>query len=141
MSTTTKSEHGPGGGNSNGEQAAASFRVLLVEDNVDAADLMVLMLAREGMTAVAVGSVRDAIAEYKRERPHAIVSDLMLPDENGGVLAEFVRQNDDQDTHLLALSGRHDGEKMAKAAGFDRFILKPVEVGQLVAELRAGRTQ
>src|SRR5690606_17008154 len=108
---------------------------------VDAADLMVLMLAREGMTAVAVGSVRDAIAEYKRERPHAIVSDLMLPDENGGVLAEFVRQNDDQDTHLLALSGRHDGEKMAKAAGFDRFILKPVEVGQLVAELRAGRTQ
>ena len=124
---------------SDATRANSPLRVLLVEDNLDAADLMVLMLAREGMDAVAVGSVKEAIAEYERQRPHAIVSDLMLPDESGGVLAEFVRRKDDQETHLLALSGRHDGEQIAKAAGFDRFILKPVEVSQLVEELRAGR--
>ncbi|EJM98633.1 response regulator [Herbaspirillum sp. YR522] len=126
------------------------LRVLLVEDEVDARELVQHILEEHGATVDAVGSANAALEAFRRVRPHVIVSDIGLPGQDGYELMRNLReleatQADDAPlTPAAALTAlaRTEDRRRALMAGFQAHIAKPVdplELLFLVASL-SGRT-
>jgi len=119
-------------------QEQSPLRVLLIEDNIDANEIMAIMLDNAGFQTTPVRTLAEAILEYRRTRPHVIISDLNLPDDRGGCIAAAVRGCHDFTTHLIAFSGRDDGYKLARSVGIDLFLLKPVRIQELIEAIHQG---
>jgi CheY-like chemotaxis protein len=117
-------------GGTGGFAAGAGRRVLVVDDNQDAADTLALLLelmghqtrtAHDGLAAL------DAAAAFE---PEVVLLDIGLPKMNGyDVCREMRRQPWGQRAFLVALTGWGQAEDQRKAseAGFDRHLVKPVE--------------
>lgn len=107
-----------------------SKRVLIVDDNDDAADAVAALLESVGHEARTAGSGRDALSAAREWRPDVMVLDIGLPDMDGYELAEAVAAEAFVPAPLLiALSGygRPDDLKRAREAGFDHHLLKPAD--------------
>ena len=114
------------------------LRILVVDDNVSAARMLSLFLQSRGhavMTAHSFHKGREAACE---ERPDVGLFDIGLPEHDGNDLARRLRSDPHtQDMMLIAVSG-YDQEKnkdKAMAAGFDHYLVKPVDTIQLDALL------
>lgn len=115
------------------------FRVLVVEDNEDNAELLVSVMKAHGLDATYESSVDDALQRVEEQRPDAIVSDLNLRDGGHGTdLAARLRAGG-SDLTLVALSGADEQRERALAAGFDHFMLKPYDVDELLGLVRRPR--
>ncbi|MDB6001027.1 MAG: hybrid sensor histidine kinase/response regulator [Rhizobacter sp.] len=104
-------------------------RVLVVDDNADAAEALQLLLTQDGYdVAVAHGGV-DALHTAGRFRPHLAILDLSMPDMSGYELAEKLKAHaSSSQTALVALTGfgTEQDRLRAKEAGFTRLLLKPL---------------
>ncbi len=113
-------------------------RVLVVDDNTDALDMLVAMLRESGVEAFGAATPREAVRIATRVRPQAAVLDIGLPDMNGFDLGRALRaQMAGAPLRLVALTGygQPQDEAAARAAGFDAFFVKPVDVEVLLAAL------
>ncbi len=114
---------------------SVSARVLVVEDNEDAREMLVLALSMGGAEVRGVGSAAAALAAVAEWRPQVAVLDIGLPDMDGYQLARRLRETPGGATmQLMALTG-YGGEASAaeaRGAGFDRFFVKPVSVDALL---------
>lgn len=113
-------------------------RVLVVDDNRDAADSLVDLLLATGYQAEAAYDARGALELAPRLRPHVAVVDIGLPVMDGYELARRLRERRDAPA-LLALTGyglETDRERSA-AAGFAAHLVKPVDLDRLEHTLRA----
>jgi signal transduction histidine kinase len=113
------------------------IRVLVVDDDADARDLLTAMLQGAGAEVRAVGSVRDAMVAMPGLRPDAIVSDIGIPSEDGYTLARRLRalpSGQGGQTPAIALTAfaAPRDRKRALEAGFDGFLAKPVSAPDLV---------
>ena len=107
----------------------AARRVLVVDDNVDAADSLALLLEREGHQVLVAYNGEDALRLYAEQHPEAVVMDIGLPKLNGYEAARAMRMT--QGAHpllLMALTGWGQGEdrRRSQEAGFDHHLVKPV---------------
>lgn len=113
-------------------------RILLVDDNADAADAMSTLLGAYGHDVLVTYGADQALAAAPGFAPHVAVLDIGLPKMDGRALAKALRQRLGPLTPaLIALSGHshvHDRERSAKY-GFVAHLLKPVNVGQLLASI------
>jgi len=123
--------------------AAAALQVLIVDDNVDAAQILAMYIEALGHRADVLHSPGEALARLqdgKRARPDLCVLDIGLPEFDGYELAARLRAIPGlHGLPLVALSGygqAQDKEK-ALAAGFDRHVVKPIQ-GTDVMDLLAG---
>ena len=118
-------------------------RVLVVDDNVDAADMLALLLEKAGYATTTAYDSHTALECVERERPDVVILDIGLPDLNGYDVARRLRQKKElAPLGLIALTGwgtSHDKQK-AKDAGFDFHITKPVDSTQLHRALQALET-
>jgi CheY-like chemotaxis protein len=109
-------------------------RVLVVDDNVDAAELLVDVLARFGCTAHAVHDGPAALAAVEAFRPDVALLDIGLPVMDGYELARRLAQQPGlADLRLVAVTGygqRQDRDRSARA-GFHAHLVKPLELTQL----------
>src|SRR5215470_120994 len=116
------------------------LRVLVVDDNLDAAEALALLLRlRNHEVHVALDGV-NALAEAEAHRPHVAFLDIDLPDMNGYELARRLRAEPGQSgLRLVALTGHTqvEGPNLALAAGFDALLIKPVGLEELTAVLPA----
>jgi PAS domain S-box-containing protein len=116
------------------------MRVLIVDDNEDAAELLSLLLRRHGHDVRTAGSAEHAIALIERDRPDAAFLDLDLPDLDGCALAEQIRRSDpDRSIRLFALTGYGTEVHRTRTleAGFRAHLIKPARLGDLLAVLNA----
>ena len=117
------------------------LRVLIVEDNRDAAQSLQMLLSLLGHTVEVAFDGRSGLAAAQVRRPDVVISDLGLPgDLDGYALARAIRADATlADIYLVALSGygRDDDRRQAQAAGFDRHLAKPVDAACLDAALAA----
>jgi CheY-like chemotaxis protein len=67
------------------------FKVLVVDDDVDTRELIEWVLQRAGAEVTTAGSAAEAMAALDRSRFHILVSDIMMPDEDGYSLLRRVR--------------------------------------------------
>jgi two-component system CheB/CheR fusion protein len=118
----------------------AGQRILVVDDNCDAADSLCQLLAARGADARAVYSGRAAIDAVEGAPPHAIVLDIGMPDMDGYEVARHIRQDRRADgIRIIALSGwglPADRER-SQACGFNHHLTKPAELDSLLRILSA----
>jgi signal transduction histidine kinase/ActR/RegA family two-component response regulator len=115
-------------------------KVVVADDNRDAADSLKLLLELSGHNAFVAYNGQQAIDLGARERPHAFVLDVGMPDLTGYEVARRIRQQAwGRGALLLAVTGwgQDDDKAKAKAAGFDYHFTKPVNPDQ-VEEALAG---
>jgi len=105
-------------------------RVLLIDDNVDAAESLAQLLALSGHDARTAGDGAQAMRMAQEFKPEVVFCDLGLPGMNGYEVAKELRALPfGRDIVLAALTGYGqpaDREKTAKA-GFDAHLVKPVD--------------
>jgi CheY-like chemotaxis protein/two-component sensor histidine kinase len=113
------------------------LRVLVVDDEPDARDLITAVLAGRGAQVVAVDSATEALAELARQRFNVLVSDVGMPKMDGYALIEKIRQLPAERggtipaAALTAYAGVQDRVHSLQA-GYQAHIAKPVEPAELV---------
>jgi signal transduction histidine kinase/CheY-like chemotaxis protein/CHASE3 domain sensor protein/HAMP domain-containing protein len=119
--------------------APPSHRILIIEDNVDAAITLGEALRLQGHEVDVTHEGADGIERALSFQPDIILCDLGLPGLNGYDIARRLREEERlRSTRLVAVSGyaaEHDRAR-AVAAGFDRHLAKPLTVERLAATLR-----
>jgi CheY-like chemotaxis protein len=106
------------------------LRVLVVEDNADAADVLVLLLKLWGYEAEVVRTGPAALEAVRAHPPNVALVDLFVPEMDGYRLAERLRSEGlDQETVLIAMTGWSDEAHRRRSAevGFRDHLIKPVE--------------
>ena len=109
-------------------------RILVVDDNQDAADALVDALRAHGLVASVAYDGPSAIESAVRFRPEAAFLDIGLPVMDGYELARQLRELLGPAVKLLALTGygQDRDRALSRAAGFDEHLVKPVELEHLV---------
>ena len=121
----------------------AGRRVLIVDDNVDAADSLGMMLELKGHTIQTVHDGSAALRAIQSFSPDVVLLDIELPDMSGYEIARRIRSNGDgKSITLIALTGRgqQDDKDRAREAGFDEHFTKPVDISLLATLIGAGST-
>ncbi len=121
---------------------AVKRRVLIVDDNVDAADSLAMLLKSDGHEAETAYSADTALEAVERLRPDIVLLDVGLPQIDGYEIARYLRaSNTVPGMRLIALTGygREEDRERARTAGFDDHLLKPTDMTALQRLLtRAG---
>jgi CheY-like chemotaxis protein len=122
-----------------GVRALSGLRVLVVDDEVDARDLISIILTQSGAEVKAVATAAEALHEIMEWRPDALVSDLGMPGEDGYTLIRRVRAMEAQTGSrrmipAVALTAYARGHErlQALAAGYQAHLSKPAESTNLV---------
>jgi CheY-like chemotaxis protein len=119
-------------------RAASSRRVLVVDDNADAAASLAVLLKLEGHDARVAHSGPSALEAVEQSRPEVVFLDIGMPGMDGYEVARRLRaQHGAAGLRLVALTGwgqEHDRQR-AREAGFDHHLTKPVAPTDLHALL------
>lgn len=120
--------------------AARPRRVLIVDDNEDAATAMASLLEAAGHHVVVLHDGIGALAELEHIRPEVALLDIGLPDMDGCELAREIQSRLGRATpYLIALTGygRPEDHERSRAAGFNVHLVKPVGVAKLLQAVDA----
>lgn len=111
-----------------------AFRILVVDDNIDAAKALSWMLETLGHKVYVAFDGNTALKLAQEVVPHAVLLDLGMPAMNGLELCQVMRQSAElRNTIFIAGTGwdpKH-AQEMSKEAGFDHYLLKPIEMEHL----------
>ena len=112
----------------------ARRRVLVIEDNDDARDMLKTLLVLEGHEVLEARDGADGVRILMTERPEVALIDIGLPVMDGYEVARTVRREADHATLLVALTGYGQAEDRQRSydAGFDDFVVKPVDPARLI---------
>jgi PAS domain S-box-containing protein len=112
----------------------APRRILIVDDNVDSAESLALLLNLNGHDVHTAGDGPSALLAAQAHRPEVILLDIGLPRMDGYEVARRLRQ-DFPPMILIAMTGygQDDDRRKARAAGFDHHLVKPVDPNELVS--------
>lgn len=119
-------------------RAVATRRVLVVDDNPDAADSLSTLLTLLGQTVRRAYDARTALMIAARHQPEMVFLDIAMPHMDGFEVARAIRSIAGLgSTPIVAVSGlpAADLEQQANAAGFARCLRKPVTLDTLIAVL------
>jgi PAS domain S-box-containing protein len=114
-------------------------RVLLVDDNVDAMEMMAFLLAEMGYDATTTADATHIIELALKHKPDVIVLDIGLPNVDGYEVARMLKLHPElRSIRLVAHTGYGSPEDRRKAqeAGFDAHLVKPAELDDLEKALQ-----
>jgi signal transduction histidine kinase/ActR/RegA family two-component response regulator len=122
------------------KRAVAGLRVLVVDDDGDALELLGELLDQQGIGVRRAASVEEAIAELDREIPDAVVSDIAMAGQDGYDLIRKVRERPAEagaGVPAVALSAyaRTEDVERSLALGFAAHLAKPVELPELLSAI------
>jgi len=125
----------------------AGLEVLVVEDDPDARELLVVVLAQQGASVRSAASYDDALQRISQLPPDVLVSDIGLPVQDGYQLLARVRELGHTPDRLPAIAltayARREDMVLALRAGFQAHLPKPMQSTELIAVVAqvAGRSQ
>ena len=119
----------------------ADLRILVVEDELDALDLLAIDLREHGASVVGVASASEALAWLGKEAFDLIISDIGMADTDGYSLIKQIRQREDAEgKHIPAIAltayARAQDRLRAISAGYNTHVAKPVEMRELVSVIK-----
>ena len=122
-----------------GGRTLAGLRVLVVDDEPDARELLRALLGMYGIEVHVASSAAEALDGMEQFKPDVLVSDIGMPGEDGYGLIKRIRASDGRaaSTPAVALTAyaRREDRARALGAGFDMHMPKPVEPGELLVVL------
>jgi PAS domain S-box-containing protein len=113
---------------------SARRRILVVDDNHDAASSLAMLLTILGSEVEIANDGRGAISAFHNFRPTLALLDLGMPEMNGYEVARYVRSRPEfEDVTLVALTGwgQDEDRRHTREAGFDHHLVKPVDLDAL----------
>jgi len=118
------------------------LKVLVVDDDTDARELLEKILADQGASVLTASSASEGLIAIENFRPAVVVSDLAMPGMDGYQFMRAIRSLPDDrggDVAGIALSayGRAEDSNDAFAAGFRSFLAKPIDVDHFLCEVSA----
>jgi CheY-like chemotaxis protein len=119
----------------------AALRVLVVDDNLDAANVLKMLVEEAGHLVRMAYTGPTALAAAFDYRPHIMLLDIGLPELDGLEVAKRIRQEPLlRDIVLVAMTGYRQATDRQRAleAGFDHYLVKPADfekVRQILAEV------
>jgi PAS domain S-box-containing protein len=120
--------------------SAASLKILVVDDNIDAAEMLKLLLEAMGHEVLAEYDPLQALEQAKRYTPQVCLIDIGLPEIDGNEVARRLRKQSENATAVLVAItgyGQESDRVSALAAGFDHHLIKPVDTSALISVLSA----
>src|ERR1041384_1367222 len=118
----------------------SAFKILLVDDEPDIVEFLGYNLKKEGYEILTANNGKDAIEIAKKELPHLIVLDVMMPDMDGIETCREIREQKGlQDVLIAFLTAR--SEDYTQIAGFevgaDDYITKPIKPRVFISRIKA----
>ncbi len=119
--------------NASGDSIPAA-RVLVVDDNEDAADSLATLLGVMGYEVRTAYDGPEAITAADEFKPEVALLDIGLPRLSGYDIARHVRESRGRDVLLVAITGwgQEEDRRKAREAGFDHHFTKPADFGVLL---------
>ncbi|MHB8736701.1 MAG: PAS domain-containing hybrid sensor histidine kinase/response regulator, partial [Terriglobales bacterium] len=120
----------PTGASPGAAQPPVACRILVVDDNVDAAESIAMILRLSGHEVRLVHNGPAALEAAEQYQPEAVVLDIGLPGMNGYEVAKRLRQHPNfRETLLIAVTGygQEDDRRKSLEAGFNQHLVKPVD--------------
>jgi two-component system alkaline phosphatase synthesis response regulator PhoP len=116
------------------------IKILLVDDEQDILEIVGYNLAQEGYQIVTAVNGKEAVQKAKKELPHLIIMDVMMPEMDGMEACEHIRKIPELSNVIVAfLTAR--SEDYSQVAGFeagaDDYIAKPIKPKVLVSKVKA----
>jgi two-component system alkaline phosphatase synthesis response regulator PhoP len=117
-----------------------NIKILLVDDEADILEIVGYNLSQEGYQISTATNGREAVAKAKKEIPHLIIMDVMMPEMDGMEACEIIRKLPELSNVLITfLTAR--SEDYSQVAGFDAgaddYITKPIKPKLLVSKVKA----
>jgi two-component system response regulator MtrA len=111
--------------------------VLVVDDDPALAEMLGIVLRREGIEPVFVASGADAVPTFRATRPDLVLLDIMLPGRDGLDVCRDLRSH--SNVPIVMLTARSDTIDVVRGleAGADDYVVKPFKPAELVARVRA----
>jgi CheY-like chemotaxis protein len=134
------SEGAPASGRSPDDALAPPRRVLVVDDNRDAADSLGLLLKVLGAEVRVARDGAEALEAYSAYDPAVVLLDIGMPGMDGYEVARRIRaRSPGPRPTIVALTGwgQEDDRRVSREAGFDHHMVKPAEIGALKELLRS----
>ncbi|MES2978658.1 MAG: ATP-binding protein [Pseudomonadota bacterium] len=119
-------------------ESSKPLRVLVVDDNADAAEMLAMYLEAAGHDVMVESAPLPALERARREAPDVCLLDIGLPDMDGNELARrILAQPESAGTVLIAVTGYGQERDRAQAltSGFSHHLVKPVDPAQLASLL------
>ncbi|MFL1012509.1 response regulator transcription factor [Flavisericum labens] len=116
------------------------MKILLVDDEPDILEIIGYNLSNEGYQVITAENGQEGVKKAKKEIPHLIILDVMMPEMDGIEACEIIRRNPDLKNTIVAfLTAR--GEDYSQVAGFDAgaddYITKPIKPKVLMSKVKA----
>lgn len=116
------------------------IKILLVDDEQDILEIVSYNLSQEGYQIVTATNGKEAITKAKKELPHLIIMDVMMPEMDGIEACENIRRIPELESTIITfLTAR--SEDYSQVAGFDAgaddYIAKPIKPKVLVSKVKA----
>ena len=116
------------------------IKILLVDDEHDILEIVGYNLSQEGYQILTASNGKEAIAKAKKELPHLIIMDVMMPEMDGMEATEAIRKMPELHNVIITfLTARN--EDYSQVAGFDAgaddYITKPIKPKLLVSKIKA----
>jgi PAS domain S-box-containing protein len=118
------------------QQLLAGLHVLLVDDDQDTLDLLSAALSQRSAEVTAVSSAAAAFEAIKGFRPDVLISDIAMPGEDGYRFLERVlalKIVPEIPAIAITAYAKQEDKERALAAGYQRYLSKPVELGEFIA--------
>ena len=112
-------------------------RILVVEDDINTANLIVLYLEREGFQTLQAGDGEAGLSLAKRHGPDLVILDLMLPRMDGWEVCRQLRKTSEVPVIMLTARGEEMDRVSGLTLGADDYMVKPFSPRELVARVKA----
>jgi len=125
-----------------GNQRLDLLRILVVDDDADTCELLSLALKERGATVMTAQTVVQARRLLTGFGPDVVLCDISMPGEDGFRLLEWIKQDEERQSRsipVIALTalGRAEDRHRIQAAGFHGYLLKPLELADVVRVTRS----
>lgn len=115
------------------EKSSSARKIIIVDDNEDAANTLALILKKLGHQVQCAYSGQVALEVITQSQPDVILLDIGMPDMDGYEVMRRLRETKDFNARVIALTGygKEEDRQRTKEAGFDRHLVKPVSLNDL----------
>lgn len=116
---------------------AAKQKILIVDDDLNIAELISLYLVKECFDTLLAEDGEEALIKFKDYQPNLILLDLMLPGIDGYEVCREIRKTSDVPIIMLSAKGEIFDKVLGLELGADDYMIKPFDSKELVARVKA----
>lgn len=112
-------------------------KILVVDDEPAIVEILETNLQRSGFDVISAGTGREALEKLRKDQPHLVLLDLMLPDTDGFEVAREIREMGEIPIIMVTAKGEDVDRILGLETGADDYIVKPFNPREVVARIHA----